>query len=60
MQLLGSRTAQLTQLVANTNATTAAIASQSQALEQTLTLLATDAQPLDRDVRRAALRRSTC
>src|SRR5581483_6468437 len=39
MQLLGSRTAQLTQLVANTNTTTGAIASQSQALEQSLSLL---------------------
>ncbi len=38
LQLLGSRTAQLTQLVANTNSTTSAIASQSQALEQTLSL----------------------
>ena len=40
MQALGSRTQQLTQLVSNTNATTAAIASQSQSLEQALTLLA--------------------
>jgi phospholipid/cholesterol/gamma-HCH transport system substrate-binding protein len=38
LQLLGSRTAQLTQLVANTNSTMSAIASQSQALEQTLSL----------------------
>jgi phospholipid/cholesterol/gamma-HCH transport system substrate-binding protein len=38
MQLLGSRTAQLSQLVANTNSTMGAIASQSQALEQTLSL----------------------
>ncbi|HWE59295.1 MAG TPA: MlaD family protein [Solirubrobacteraceae bacterium] len=38
MQLLASRSQQLTQLVANTNATTGAIASQSQALEQTLSL----------------------
>jgi phospholipid/cholesterol/gamma-HCH transport system substrate-binding protein len=40
MQALASRTAQLSQLVSNTNATTAAIASQSQSLEQALTLLA--------------------
>jgi phospholipid/cholesterol/gamma-HCH transport system substrate-binding protein len=40
MQALASRTAQLSQLVSNTNATTAAIASQSQNLEQALTLLA--------------------
>jgi len=39
MQLLGARTAQLTQLVSNTNTTTASIASQSQALEQALSLL---------------------
>jgi phospholipid/cholesterol/gamma-HCH transport system substrate-binding protein len=39
MRELGSRTAQLSQLVANTNGTTSAIASQSQALEQALTLL---------------------
>ena len=39
MRQLGSRTQQLSQLVANTNGTTAAIASQSQALEQALTLL---------------------
>jgi phospholipid/cholesterol/gamma-HCH transport system substrate-binding protein len=39
MQILATRTAQLSQLVANTDATTAAIASQSQSLEQTLTLL---------------------
>jgi phospholipid/cholesterol/gamma-HCH transport system substrate-binding protein len=36
---LASRSQELTQLVANTNATTGALASQSQALEQTLTLL---------------------
>ena len=36
LQTLGSRTTQLTELVANTNATTAAIASQSQNLEQAL------------------------
>ena len=40
LQLLGSRTTQLTELVSNTNATTSAIASQSQSLEQALTLLA--------------------
>jgi phospholipid/cholesterol/gamma-HCH transport system substrate-binding protein len=39
MQLLGARTAQLSQLVSNTNATTGAIASQSQALEQALSQL---------------------
>ncbi len=39
MRALGSRTDQLTQLVANTNATTAAIASQSQNLEQALSQL---------------------
>ena len=39
MRMLASRTAQLSQLVSNTNATTAAIASQSQGLEQALTLL---------------------
>jgi phospholipid/cholesterol/gamma-HCH transport system substrate-binding protein len=39
MQLLASRTAQLTQLVSNTSAATGAIASQSQALETALTLL---------------------
>lgn len=39
LRLLGSRTVQLSQLVSNTNATTGAIASQSQALEQTLSLL---------------------
>jgi phospholipid/cholesterol/gamma-HCH transport system substrate-binding protein len=39
MQTLGTRTAQLTQLVSNTNATTAAIASQSQNLERALTQL---------------------
>ena len=38
LALLGSRTTQLTQLVANTNSTMSAIASQSQALEQTLSL----------------------
>ncbi len=37
------------------NATTGAIASQSQALEQALSLLAPGAQPLDRDVCRAAI-----
>ena len=40
MQALASRTAQLSQLVSNTNATMGAIASQSQNLEQTLSLLA--------------------
>jgi phospholipid/cholesterol/gamma-HCH transport system substrate-binding protein len=40
MQTLASRTAQLTQLVSNTNATTAAIAGQSQNLERALTQLA--------------------
>jgi phospholipid/cholesterol/gamma-HCH transport system substrate-binding protein len=40
MRTLASRTAQLTQLVSNTNATTGAIASQSQSLEQALTQLA--------------------
>ncbi len=39
LQTLGSRSQELTQLVANTNATTAAIASQSAALEQALSLL---------------------
>jgi phospholipid/cholesterol/gamma-HCH transport system substrate-binding protein len=39
MRLLGSRTAQLTQLVANGNAATGAIASQSQNLERSLSLL---------------------
>ena len=39
LRALGSRTDQLTQLVANTNATTAAIASQSQNLEQALSQL---------------------
>ncbi len=39
MRLLGARTAQLTQLVANGNAATGAIASQSQNLERTLSLL---------------------
>ena len=39
LQTLASRSQELTQLVANTNATTAAIASQSQALEQALALL---------------------
>lgn len=39
LQTLASRSQQLTQLVANTNATTAAIASQSQALQTTLSLL---------------------
>jgi phospholipid/cholesterol/gamma-HCH transport system substrate-binding protein len=36
MRALGSRTTQLTELVANTNATTAAVASQSENLEQAL------------------------
>jgi phospholipid/cholesterol/gamma-HCH transport system substrate-binding protein len=40
MRTLATRTTQLTQLVANTNQTTAAIASQSQNLEQALTQLA--------------------
>jgi phospholipid/cholesterol/gamma-HCH transport system substrate-binding protein len=40
MQQLASRTTQLSQLVSNTNATTSAIASQSQNLELTLSLLA--------------------
>jgi phospholipid/cholesterol/gamma-HCH transport system substrate-binding protein len=40
LQLLASRTTQLSQLVSNTNATTGAIASQSQNLERALTLLA--------------------
>jgi phospholipid/cholesterol/gamma-HCH transport system substrate-binding protein len=40
MKTLATRTAQLSQLVSNTNATTAAIASQSQNLEQALTQLA--------------------
>jgi phospholipid/cholesterol/gamma-HCH transport system substrate-binding protein len=40
MQTLASRTAQLSQLVSNTNATTGAIASQSQNLERALTQLA--------------------
>jgi phospholipid/cholesterol/gamma-HCH transport system substrate-binding protein len=39
LQQLASRSQELTQLVANTNATTSAIASQSQALEQALALL---------------------
>ncbi len=39
LRQLGSRTQQLTALVANTNATTAAIASQSQALDQALVML---------------------
>jgi phospholipid/cholesterol/gamma-HCH transport system substrate-binding protein len=39
MELLGARTTQLTQLVANGNTATGAIASQSQALEQALSLL---------------------
>jgi phospholipid/cholesterol/gamma-HCH transport system substrate-binding protein len=39
LQTLNSRSQELTQLVANTSATTSAIASQSQALQQTLTLL---------------------
>ena len=39
LQTLGSRSQELTQLVANTNATTAAIASQSTALQQALSLL---------------------
>lgn len=40
MQVLASRTAELSQLVSNTNATMGAIASQSQNLQQTLSLLA--------------------
>ncbi len=40
MQTLASRTAQLSQLVSNTNATTGAIAGQSQNLERALTQLA--------------------
>ncbi len=40
MQALAARTAQLSQLVSNTNATMGAIASQSQNLEQTLSLIA--------------------
>jgi phospholipid/cholesterol/gamma-HCH transport system substrate-binding protein len=39
LQTLGARSTELTQLVANTNATTAAIASQSTALQQALSLL---------------------
>ncbi len=39
LQTLASRSQQLTQLVANTNATTAAIAGQSQALQRALSLL---------------------
>jgi phospholipid/cholesterol/gamma-HCH transport system substrate-binding protein len=39
LQQLGSRSQELTQLVANTNATTSAIASQSQALQQALQAL---------------------
>jgi phospholipid/cholesterol/gamma-HCH transport system substrate-binding protein len=39
MQALGSRSAQLSQLIANTSTATGAIASRSQALEQALTLL---------------------
>ncbi len=39
LQALASRSQELTQLVANTNATTGAIASQSQALQQALSLL---------------------
>ncbi len=39
MQALASRSQQLTDLIANTNATTAAIAQQSQALQQALSLL---------------------
>jgi phospholipid/cholesterol/gamma-HCH transport system substrate-binding protein len=39
MQALAGKTQQLTSLIANTNATTSAIASQSQALEQALQLL---------------------
>jgi phospholipid/cholesterol/gamma-HCH transport system substrate-binding protein len=38
MQLLASRSQQLTQLIANTNSTTGAIAQQSQALQQALAL----------------------
>jgi phospholipid/cholesterol/gamma-HCH transport system substrate-binding protein len=40
MQTLASRTAQLSQLVSNTNATTGAIAGQSQSLQRALSLLA--------------------
>jgi phospholipid/cholesterol/gamma-HCH transport system substrate-binding protein len=40
VQLLAARTAELRQLVSNTSATTGALASQSQNLEQSLTLLA--------------------
>jgi len=40
MRALGARTEQLSQLVSNTNATTGAIAGQSQNLEQALSLLA--------------------
>jgi phospholipid/cholesterol/gamma-HCH transport system substrate-binding protein len=40
MQILATRTSELSQLVANTDGATAAIASQSQSLEQTLALLA--------------------
>ena len=39
MQALASRSEQLTQLISNTSTATGAIARQSQALEQTLTLL---------------------
>lgn len=39
LQTIASRSAELSQLVANTSATTGAIASQSQALQQALTLL---------------------
>ena len=61
MQALGSRTDQLTELVANTNTTTAAIASQSQNLEQALQLSCrADADPLDRAPSPACARRSTC
>jgi phospholipid/cholesterol/gamma-HCH transport system substrate-binding protein len=40
MQLLASRTTELSQLISNTNATTGAIAAQSQSLQQALALLA--------------------
>ena len=39
LKTLASRSQELTQLIANTNSTTAAIASQSQALEEALQLL---------------------
>ena len=52
---LASRTDQLTQLVANTNATTAAIASQSQSARAGAELLGPALTQLDGHVRRAAL-----